>query len=538
MLDDGCRRADTKGWQMTGSVSAAALKGRLDAQAPIGLLDVREHGQYGEGHLLFASNCPYSRLELRAPRLLPDKRAEVYLYDDGDGVAERAARRLGEIGYSNVSTLSGGLPAWRAAGFGVFKGVNVPSKVLGELVELAEHTPQITAQDLLDMQRQPLAPSLIDGRPAKDYRKMTVPGARSIPNGELLYRYAALGLPENQPIVIHCAGRTRGLIGAQSLINAGIPNPVYALENGTQGWVLSGNELSRDNTPGALPELSADQLERGAALADRLISQHALPVIDAADLPAWRRNNAYLLDVRSEEEFAAGQVPGSVHAPVVQLVQATDEWVAMRRARIALIDDNGVRAASAAFWLRQMGHDAVVVRGGLSLAETAAAPCEAGTLPTISPAELARVSGTVTILDLRSSMAFRKGHVPGAAWAIRPRAAAVAQGLDGQVVLVADDPGVGALFASELAAFTTVECRYLTGGMEGWIAAGEPVAASPDSPPDEEAIDFLFFVHDRHDGNLEASRRYLEWETGLVAQLDPMERAVFQLIRTAEHADG
>jgi rhodanese-related sulfurtransferase len=538
MLDDGRRRTDTKGRQMIGSVSAAALKGRLDAQARIGLLDVREHGQYGEGHLLFASNCPYSHLERLAPRLLPDKLTEIYLYDDADGVAERAAQRLREIGYKDVSILSGGLPAWQEAGYSVFKGVNVPSKVLGELVELAEHTPQITSAELLSMQKDAHGPHLIDGRPASDYRKMTIPGAQSIPNGELLYRFAALDLPENQTIVIHCAGRTRGLIGAQSLINAGIPNPVYALENGTQGWVLSGKELARDNSPAALPELTAAQLERSAAFADRLIAEYDLPVIDGADLPAWREEKAYLLDVRSGEEFAASHVPGSVHAPVVQLVQATDEWVAMRRARIALIDDNGVRAASAAFWLRQMGHDAVIVRNSLTQAEKAPPSDQAGTLPTLTPDEVVQLTGSATILDLRSSMAYRKEHIPGAVWAIRPRAAAVAKELTGPVILVADDPRGADLFASELEALTTVDCHCLAGGMQAWKATGKPVTASPDTPSDADAIDFLFFVHDRHSGNLEASRRYLEWETGLVDQLDQMERAVFQLIRTKEHADG
>lgn len=518
---------------MIRTVSATALKARLDAQARIGLLDVREHGQYGEGHLLFASNCPYSRLELLAPRLLPDTGAEIYLYDDDDGVAGRAAARLEQLGYADISILIGGLPAWRAAGYGVFKGVNVPSKVLGELVELAEHTPQVTADELLKMQAAPRPPSLVDGRPASDYRKMTLPGALSLPNGEFLYRFAALGLPGDQPIVIHCAGRTRGLIGAQSLINAGIRNPVYALENGTQGWVLSGRELSRGNSPAPLPDLTEAQLAQGARLAEDLIARHGLPVIDAGDLPAWRREHAYLLDVRSEAEFAAGHVPGSVHAPVVQLVQATDEWVALRRARIALIDDNGVRAASAAFWLRQMGHDAVIVRGGLNHVGQDAPAENPAPLPTVTAADLARESGA-TILDLRPSMTYRKGHIPGARWAIRPRAAAVADGLGGPVVLVADDPAIAALFASELEA----DCRYLDGGMEAWAAAGGAVEPSPDTPPDDEAIDFLFFVHDRHSGNLEASRRYLEWETGLVDQLDPQERAVFQLAATREPADG
>lgn len=526
---------NTKSRPMTEFVSAAALKDRLDAQARIGLLDVREHGQYGEGHLLFASSCPYSRLELRARRLLPDRQAEIYLYDDGSGVAERAATRLEEIGYANISVLRGGVATWQAAGYGVFKGVNVPSKVLAELVELAENTPQLNADELQQLQKTGHGLCLVDGRPANDYRMMTLPGAKSMPNGELLYRYAALGLREDQTIVIHCAGRTRGLIGAQSLINASIPNPVYALENGTQGWVLSGNELSWGNTPAAPPKLTAEQLSEGRAFADRFIAQQGLPVIDAQDVEVWRQEYTYLLDVRSEAEFATSHVPGAVHAPVVQLVQATDEWVAMRRARIALVDDNGVRAAMTAFWLRQMGHDAVVVRNGLALVGEDPAPSGPEPLSVISCSALQQLGDSVTILDLRSSMHYRKGHIPGALWAIRPRIAVVAADLEGPVVLVADDPAVATLFALELDEHALADCRYLEGGMEAWICADGPVEASPNIPSDDAAIDFLFFVHDRHKGNLDASRRYLEWEIDLVNQLDPKERAVFRLVRAEDH---
>ena len=53
--------------------------------------------------------------------------------------------------------------------------------------------------------------------------------------------------------------------------------------------------------------------------------------------------------------------------------------------------------------------------------------------------------------------------------------------------------------------------------------------ASPDVPANRDCIDYLFFVHDRHDGNKEAARQYLAWETGLVAQLDARERAAFRL---------
>jgi 3-mercaptopyruvate sulfurtransferase SseA len=86
--------------------------------------------------------------------------------------------------------------------------------------------------------------------------------------------------------------------------------------------------------------------------------------------------------------------------------------------------------------------------------------------------------------------------------------------------------------ASELAG--TPAPLLLEGGMAAWRAAGLPVEATPELPADGDCIDYLFFVHDRHDGNKEAARRYLAWETGLVAQLDAQERAAFRL--PAPHA--
>jgi len=90
---------------------------------------------------------------------------------------------------------------------------------------------------------------------------------------------------------------------------------------------------------------------------------------------------------------------------------------------------------------------------------------------------------------------------------------------------------VAELAAVDLRELGFADLRLLDGGMEPWRAAGLPVEASPDRPDPEEAIDFLRFVHDRHDGNLDASRQYLAWEQGLIAQLDPEERAEFRLER-------
>jgi rhodanese-related sulfurtransferase len=134
----------------------------------------------------------------------------------------------------------------------------------------------------------------------------------------------------------------------------------------------------------------------------------------------------------------------------------------------------------------------------------------------------------IAFLDLREAGEFGEGHVAGALWGIRPRLGRL--GLDpAQPVYLIGAEEVTAPTARDLAALGLAAVFTVAGGQVALAAAGAAIEASPDSPTAEEAIDFLFFVHDRHDGNLEASRRYLAWEQGLIAQLDAAERAAFAL---------
>ena len=126
-------------------------------------------------------------------------------------------------------------------------------------------------------------------------------------------------------------------------------------------------------------------------------------------------------------------------------------------------------------------------------------------------------------------MSFRKAHVPGSRWSIRPRIAADARDEREPIVLIADEPDIARLAAVDLLEAGHKDVRLLEGGFEAWKAAGYETAASPDSPPDDACIDYLFFVHDRHAGNLDAMRQYLAWETGLIAQLDAQDRALFRV---------
>lgn len=508
------------------ALSPADVKPRLTRGEEIAFVDVREAGQYGEGHPFFAINIPYSRFELRVERLIPRKDAPVILMDDGDAVSEKAARRLEALGYTDIAILAGGAPAWAKAGYTLYQGVNLPSKTFGELVEHAADTPRVTADELHAMKERGESFILLDGRTPHEYARMTIPGSRSCPNAELGHRLPAMLSDPETPVVINCAGRTRSIIGAQSLINLAIENPVFALENGTQGWTLAGHQLDRMNSPQAVEKLSEEQLamsrERGKALAEKF----AVPIIDLATLERWQRDEGrtlYVLDVRTVEEFEAGRLPGAVHAPGGQLVQATDQWVAVRGARIVLTDDTGLRAAQSAYWLRQMGHDVHVLDEDVSALESAeTGPDKPPAItPTLQTCDAGSLAEGAVVLDLRPSMQFRKGHLEGARWAIRPRLAAIEIPADTEIVLIADKPGV-----AELAAIDLREAGHSRLSMLG----GEPAGAveTPADPPDEACIDYLFFVHDRHDGNMDAARGYLEWEVALIGQLDEQERGVFK----------
>jgi rhodanese-related sulfurtransferase len=527
---------------MTRRLTPAQGKALVHAPGELAFLDVREHGQYGEGHPLFVVNCPYSRLELLAPRLVPNVRVPVLLIDDGDRIAERGAERLKALGYEDLAIVEGGAPAWGAAGFTLHKGVNVPSKVMGELIEARSHPETVDAGTLAAWRAEGRDHILFDTRPPAEYRKMTVPGARSLPNGELLHRFAAAVPDGDTPVVLTCAGRTRGLVGAIGLRAGGIRNPVYALENGTQGWALAGLALDRGAVPDPLPGMDRRTAEESRRRGESLSARAGIPFIDAArfgDLAGDGARTLYLLDVRSGEEYAAGHLPGAVHAPGVQIVQATDHWVGVRRTRLVLTDDTGLRAALAAFWLKQLGHEVFVLReadaAGLDDRWVSGRPLprepEPARVPGIlpQPAAHAMREGRAKLLDLRSSMDHRNSHPVGAEWAIRPRLQEAAA--NGQpLLLLADEPTVAGLAAVDLRELGASEVRIVAGAFAAWQAAGLPVETTPDQPSDEDAIDFLFFVHDRHDGNLDAARRYLAWETGLVQHLDEAERAEFRLI--------
>tara|TARA_R110000868_G_scaffold408138_1_gene690386 strand:- start:1559 stop:3187 length:1629 start_codon:yes stop_codon:yes gene_type:complete len=512
---------------------AADVKAALSRQNEIAFLDVREHGQYGEGHPFFIVNCAYSVLEDRINAIVPNRAVPVVLMDDDDGVAMRAAKRLFDLGYRDVAIVERGVKGWTEAGFGLFKGVNLPSKAYGEFVEHDMGTPSISAEELHRMQSEGEELLIFDGRSPSEFTKMNIPGAQSVPNAELGLRLPAILPDSTTPVVINCAGRTRSIIGAQTLLNLGLPNPVVALRNGSQGWQLAGLKLEYGTEPDPLSDLSDADEARARAHAETFITANELPTVDGATLASWQADGTrttYLFDVRSAEEYAAGHLSGSVHAPGGQLVQATDHWTGVRNAHLVVSDPLLIRAATTCFWLRRMGHDAHVLAAG---AEVKLVPAATEvTVPAVPAIDVADLPGLCTdgalVLDLSPGQTFRAGHIDGARWAIRPRLNALDIKADRSVILTAANPRIAAFASLDLAEMGITDIRLLPYDPDGWRAAGLTVTATPDEPADEDMIDYLFFVHNRHDGCLEAARKYLEWETGLIEQMDEQEVGMFR----------
>ncbi|MFK4443046.1 rhodanese-related sulfurtransferase [Caballeronia udeis] len=525
-------------------VDASTVRAWLNDEAEIALLDVREAGQFGEGHPFFATPLPYSRLEIDAPRLVPGPGTRIVLLDDGEyagraSIAVLAARRLSALGYTKVSVLRDGARGWLAAGYTLFKGVNLPSKTFGELVEQAQGTPHLSPEELAVLIEEGRAHALFDGRTLDEHRKMTIPGAVPVPNGELAYRIGTLVADPATPIVIHCAGRTRSIIGAQTLRNLGVPNPVIALENGTQGWALARLKLehgSERRYPDILNEASvAEARTRAATLAARF----DVATLDASAAQEWLDDpdrTTFLIDVRTPEEFARDGLPSAIHAPGGQLVQATDQTIGVRRARVLLVDYDGVRAPVIATWLVQLGFEAALVDAPNATTLHVGkriAPVQSP-LPLLDTVALREAAtGHVLLLDLRSSAAYRREHAAGAHWSIRPQLASTLAALKAApgdtLLLFADEPAVANIAATDLREWGFTSLYLAANGIDTWKKAGLPVVSTPDLPADAARIDYLFFVHDRHDGNLDAARRYLDWETGLIAQCAPDELAVFRI---------
>lgn len=512
-------------------VSATALKAMIGDGAELALLDVREELTFSRSHLLHARSLPFSRIELRLPRLVPRRNTRIVLIDDGDDMATRAARLLARYGYGDVAILDGGTAAWAAAGFPLFSGVHVPSKAFGEVVEHVSGTPSIDATELKRMIDAGEDLVVLDSRPFDEYSRVSIPTSIDVPGAELVFRAIDLIPSAKTTVVVNCAGRTRSIIGAQSLINAGLPNKVIALRNGTMGWTLAGftpDHGKNRRAPSGPP--SAKALAWATAAAAAVGRRSGVTLIDLATLERFRAErdtrSLYIFDVRDPRDYEAGHFPGALSAPGGQLVQATDYYVGTLNARIVLVDDLAVRAVMTASWLVQMGWSEIFVLVAAGEEKGTASPPPLGYTPRpesrLDADTLAALieRKAVTVVDLSLSRDYRRGHIAGSWFAIRSRLDRAWPKIapKGPVVLTSEDGILANLALDEARALGQDEVRYLDGGNTAWTASGRVLTAE-DPRFADEPVDVWLKPYERNNSQQAAMNEYLSWEVDLVRRI-------------------
>ncbi len=500
----------------TGLITPSAVLARLRpgmgaSQGEWAFLDLREQGEAAEGHAFASVNLPYSVLELHIAQKIPRLDTPIVLIDGANGVAARAARHLHELGYRHIEIVQGGVPAWQQDGLPLFKGVHSWSKAFGEWVQHRNNIPEIGPEELAQRMNGPDAPLLLDVRPLAEHRVFTLPKSQNCPNGELALR--AHMVPPERPIVVHCAGRTRSIIGAQTLLDLGLPNPVYALRDGTQGWEIAGFSREKGANRPFAPDSMADAQAQHSARA-RLLAE-GVPCIDTPTLQHWwadASRTTYLFDPRPDDDGPIA--PCFIQAPATTLIQQTDQFIAVKNARVVIWDSQLPRAAFAAIWLHRMGHEVAVLEGDPTGFKRRAPHEFDMPLHLAAPALGLYLRQGAQVIDLRPYSAFAAQRLQQARRVPRPALASLS--INAPIVLACDLPAKAALAARDLILMGHKVLGYAT--PSDWENTDLPLDTLP--PPHDARTDEVRFCGGRHAGSLDDARAYLAWETGLLAQLD------------------
>jgi rhodanese-related sulfurtransferase len=519
---------------MADRMSPEALKSLLAGKTQFACIDVREAGEYNTAHIPGSSLLARRHLELQLPLAVPYKGTPVILCDDDGRRVSLAAATVERMGYRQVSVLDGGINRWVSRDYPTEWGMNVPSKDFGEKVEVMHHVPELEATELHERLARGDKLIILDTRTPEEYQRFCIPGGRSMPGGELALRITDITkeLDPDTTIVVNCAGRTRSIIGTRVLQRMGLKN-VYGLKNGTSGWLLAGYELETGADRVTLPPPSPEGVAAAEAYAARLAQEDGVRYLDIAALQAMmarrEQETVYLIDVRTQEEYVAGHIPGFRWFPGGQAVQRSDDVAVVHNCPIVFACDRIARATLIASWYRQMGFDEVyAVEGGTTAWAARGLALETG-LTEPSPFGLDAARGQVSLLSpqalqaakppvvifVDTSQDFARGHVPGAHWVPRGwlelRIAEVAPARTTPVAVTCLDGRSATLAGATLKELGYQSVAVLEGGMAAWQRAGLPVEKGLTgvmAPPNDVVLS-------GPDRNFADMMNYLRWEEAL-----------------------
>ena len=350
---------------------ASLIDNRPAEDQELALLDLRSVEEFAKGHPFFGTNLPVAWLERDVSRFVPRKSVRLVLVDGGDNAASAAAKLLDHFGYTDVNILAGGTPAWNADTANGLPTFDVPGIIYSQGIRDLRKTPSIDAETLKRHFDAKDNVVVIDTRTPAEFARAHVPHAVNLPGEEILYRFLDVVPDPKTHVIVSCAGLPRAIIGAQTLIDAGVTNPVSYLEDGTAGWTRASFALAE----GVVQHRPVSEPSRRFAeeRANALLKRENVPVASQDSVASWladsTNRSTYLLDVRSAEEYAASHAPAAISAPGGQLLAVSHRTLATRGARLVLVDDDGTRAITTAYWLRQRGWEVHLLKGATGTAK-------------------------------------------------------------------------------------------------------------------------------------------------------------------------
>ena len=517
-------------------ITPETVRSWISDKEEVAFIDVREIGQHTNGHPFFSISIPYSLFEFNIKILVPNKQTRVILIDNNNGISDLVYNIAHQMGYSNISIIEGGVEEWVSAGYKLFDGINVPSKSFGELIEKYFHTPSITAKELAQKQKNNENYIVIDGRPFLEYNKMSIPKSICCPNAELFYRVSSYIKDINTEIIINCAGRTRSIIGAQTLIDFGIKNKVKALENGTQGWFLS--ELSLDHNKNkyleVLPnDLEMQQLQNKVLKLTNDLNIDLINLKKAQELIIDKKKSTFIFDVTTSKTISI--TPSIImNVPGGQLIQATDKYIGVWKATVILVDDGDlIRAGTTSFWLKKMGYEVYILKEGLLKAQTLKFTKEIDhkliDLDFINLEDLVKIKKQI-LYDIRSSKDFCKIRIKNSIWLNRAHLYREKTKTDNPIIIITDNLEKASLIVKDLKQKDKGAIIKVYKWNQNEITSYPSVIdVTIETLSEQNNIDFNFHTHMRHDGNKEHAKQYLEWEINLVNKMDKQELSFFKL---------
>ena len=491
-----------------------------DAGTSFALIDSRERRDYVAGHWFGSTNIPLSLFSTRLGYLLQEPDFPIHFLDWQDKASAEAIHQLKAIGFRNITIHNTQKPAMMGRGF--VKGEYVWSKAFGEVVaheiDLPEVTPKQYLADYQDAQ-------LFDVRPTAEYQDFTLPKSQSLPNSLLLANVQALK-DTGKMSLLHCAGRTRSIIGAFTLMASGYDGPFAVFRGGTQAWQLDGYEREHDaNRLFAADHEASDAvagfLRRWQIPATRVTSDGLGAFVDD-------HKTELLFDVSDDGATGQPLAHGVIKISGTNLIQQTDRSIARYHVPVILFDQgSGSRAAFAAFWLRCMGFSVTIayLEAPITTAKTIANTVTShiasnnanNNASSVTPFAATQLDiwqkDKIALYDFRPSKAFISGHIANSHW--QNIGAILAQTpADKPIAIIADRSEQGRMIADCL-----IRHGWQIAGLYLWDDADFDITmlakGGLDLPVDESAL-----FAGRHHGVLQDARDYLAWEEDLPTEID------------------